>query len=233
MRIAITLDNPFLMASRFRLPSRFLIGALLCACALVLFSFDPFIQLRVADLGDNVALRQLMNCWRMLGEEWAIIAFLFCGAYCGFTKRREIFVWFVSSLLGVAVLVQSMKHLVSRARPTAVDVEGVFHGPLAYFRVPPEIKIDSMPSGHTAAAFAMATCLSGIWPRFTCLWFFLAIGVGISRVVTNAHFSSDVFFGAAIGIFVSQFMKYRFEQHEVLNKADNFKQESSTTKGVS
>lgn len=220
MRTFITPRYPFLMASRFQYPSTFLICALLSACALVLLYFDPYIQIRVTHLGENELFRQLMDGWRMLGEEFAISAFLLCGVYFGLTKRNKVFVWFVTSLLGVAVLVHGIKHLVSRARPTTADPQNVFCGPLAYFRVPPEIKIDSMPSGHTAAAFVMASCLSGLWPRLTWLWFSLAIGVGISRVVTNAHFSSDVFIGAAIGILVSEFMMPRFEQCGMYGTAD-------------
>jgi len=62
----------------------------------------------------------------------------------------------------------------------------------------------SMPSGHTAAAFALATSylLDGHdhpeWLRATMLA--TAVGVGVMRVVAGRHFPSDVVVGAGVGV---------------------------------
>lgn len=62
----------------------------------------------------------------------------------------------------------------------------------------------SMPSGHTAAAFALATSylLDGhehdTWLRVAMLAG--AAGVGVMRVWAGRHFPSDVVVGAAIGV---------------------------------
>jgi len=63
----------------------------------------------------------------------------------------------------------------------------------------------SMPSGHTLTVFAVATALYFSRPphsRFRGIWLFaVAILAGIARVAIGAHWPSDVFAGAALGIF--------------------------------
>ena len=68
---------------------------------------------------------------------------------------------------------------------------------------PIEKEIDpSFPSGHTAAAFSLATSLSITYPKWyviapSALW---ACGVGLSRINQGVHYPSDVLAGAAIGV---------------------------------
>lgn len=61
----------------------------------------------------------------------------------------------------------------------------------------------SFPSGHSASAFGFAVALSWAWPRQRPLFFFLAALVGLQRILTGAHFPSDVFAGAALGYLVA------------------------------
>ena len=60
----------------------------------------------------------------------------------------------------------------------------------------------SFPSGHTAAAFSLATSLSITYPKWyviapSAVW---ACGVGLSRINQGVHYPSDVMTGAAIGV---------------------------------
>ena len=57
----------------------------------------------------------------------------------------------------------------------------------------------SFPSGHTSAAFMMATIGSAFWPLLTLPLYFWAAGVGFSRVLLGVHFPSDVMVGAVLG----------------------------------
>ena len=60
----------------------------------------------------------------------------------------------------------------------------------------------SFPSGHTAAAFSLATSLSITYPKWyviapSAVW---ACGVGLARINQGVHYPSDVLTGAAIGV---------------------------------
>ena len=60
----------------------------------------------------------------------------------------------------------------------------------------------SFPSGHTAAAFSLATSLSITYPQWyviapSAVW---ACGVGLSRINQGVHYPSDVMTGAVIGV---------------------------------
>lgn len=57
----------------------------------------------------------------------------------------------------------------------------------------------SLPSGHSAAAFLVATILSHFFPELGLLFFAWAAGVALSRVVLGVHFPADIIIGAAIG----------------------------------
>ncbi|MGL4191222.1 phosphatase PAP2 family protein [Vibrio misgurnus] len=58
----------------------------------------------------------------------------------------------------------------------------------------------SLPSGHTAAAFVMATLIGYLYPQ----WYVAAVSwaglIGLARVLLGVHFLSDVLAGAVLGI---------------------------------
>lgn len=59
---------------------------------------------------------------------------------------------------------------------------------------------NSFPSGHTLRAFSVATAVALVLPRLRFPAIFLAVLVGVSRVVAGRHYPSDVMFGCLIGI---------------------------------
>jgi membrane-associated phospholipid phosphatase len=58
----------------------------------------------------------------------------------------------------------------------------------------------SMPSSHTAYAAAIGLFVATLYPRLRWLMFALVALVGVARVLTGAHYPTDVLVGAAIGL---------------------------------
>ncbi len=134
------------------------------------------------------------------------LAFFVGGLVC-----RNSFAWQTGLLAAEAaadaeILAILMKHADRRMRPIEVGPNGDFRR--TWFRTKSRA-IDGagcFPSGHTAAAFAVATVLAERYKGFRRLAFGLAGIIGISRLIARAHFPSDVFFGAALGYSVSHFV---------------------------
>lgn len=63
----------------------------------------------------------------------------------------------------------------------------------------------SLPSGHTAAAFLMASLLAHFYPPFALVVYLWATTIGLSRVLLGVHYPSDILAGACLGLCISMF----------------------------
>jgi len=68
----------------------------------------------------------------------------------------------------------------------------------------------SMPSGETTSAFIMAGVITSQYPQWyvQLISYSLASAVGAGRIARDAHWTSDVFLSAALGIAVSKAVVY-------------------------
>ncbi|AMF93456.1 phosphatase PAP2 family protein [Vibrio fluvialis] len=57
----------------------------------------------------------------------------------------------------------------------------------------------SLPSGHTAAAFVMATLIGQFYPEIYGLALMWAVLIGSARILLGVHFLTDVIIGAMLG----------------------------------
>lgn len=61
--------------------------------------------------------------------------------------------------------------------------------------------LQSFPSGHTGTSLGMSSALLRLYPPLGVPAFAISCGIGWASMDTRNHYPSDVFFGAAIGIF--------------------------------
>jgi membrane-associated phospholipid phosphatase len=98
-----------------------------------------------------------------------------------------------------------LKLIFVRERPVsdAIIQPGGYH-----FRFPYSGFVDGhnlgLPSSHAAVAFGGACMLSLFLPKLRPLLILLALGCAYSRMITGAHFASDVFLGAILGILIAK-----------------------------
>lgn len=106
----------------------------------------------------------------------------------------------------------AMKDVTRRLTPGQVGPNGDFSD--TWFRNPKRSigGFGSFPSGHTVAAFSVATVFAERYRTHRWVpWvaYGLAGVVGLSRLNVQAHFPSDIFLGAALGYSISHFVVLR------------------------
>ncbi len=110
---------------------------------------------------------------------------------------------------GVADL---LKMLIIRTRPNDVPLD--FSGSVweTFGRWLPMLSGQSgtqgFPSAHTATAVGLAAALIWLYPQGRLLFTLLAVLVGCQRIVSGAHFPSDVCAGAVAGCLAATFLLY-------------------------
>jgi undecaprenyl-diphosphatase len=148
-----------------------------------------------------VSVQRFRNPWRTAiartlthlgdGKTWTL-AGLACLA-TGNAQGRHLGLRLGAATLVATLLSQALKRSLTRARPdAAIDgFEALALNPDRF----------SFPSGHTAAAFAVAVAFAGEPRGIGPLALLLSVGIGLSRVYLGAHYPLDVGAGALLGVF--------------------------------
>lgn len=93
----------------------------------------------------------------------------------------------------VAVVANIVKHVIGRPRPKFMHAGNLELSPAG------GSGWDSFPSGHAAAAIAVATVLAAKFPRARWPILVAAVAIAASRIVRGSHYLTDVVGGAALG----------------------------------
>ncbi len=111
----------------------------------------------------------------------------------------------VFTALGAGVTADIVKLFIARARPRHCELEKCAWDMVAGYFAPGNAGIShqSFPSGHAAAAVALAFALAALYPRGRSMFFSLAVLASVQRLVEGSHYLTDIFVGAAIGALVA------------------------------
>lgn len=111
----------------------------------------------------------------------------------------------VFTAIGAGVAADLVKLFVARARPRHVELEKCAWDMVAGFFAPGAggISHQSFPSGHAAAAVALALALAALYPRGRATFCALAVMASAQRLMEGSHYLTDVFVGMALGALVA------------------------------
>jgi membrane-associated phospholipid phosphatase len=146
-------------------------------------------------------LEQMGDLGTRLGSGAALVAVsggLLLGGWLW--KQATVQVAGFKSLLAhglAAIAVQALKHGIGRPRPRLMHADNGWP-----WRPSLESGMDSFPSGHTTASFAVAAVLAKSFPKIAWLVYGLAGCVAVSRAVRGSHFPTDVIAGICLGTIV-------------------------------
>jgi hypothetical protein len=115
-------------------------------------------------------------------------------------RAKRTFLLSTESVIITGVFVQTLKHSTGRHRPNTGDPYDTWSGPTmkgSYL---------SFPSGDASTAFAIASVVASEYDNIVVptLAYTAASLIALERVYNNAHWSSDVFVGSAIGYFTGK-----------------------------
>jgi membrane-associated phospholipid phosphatase len=87
------------------------------------------------------------------------------------------------------LLAEVLKLVFRRLRPGETSPEYMFR---AFSEGPFSNKGMGLPSSHEMVAMGAAIVLARLFPRVAWMWYLIAIGCGLTRVMAGAHYLSDV-----------------------------------------
>jgi len=142
-----------------------------------------------------------------------LIAVVPTAFYVGSLLRKNSYDQSTALLAGEAVvddtvLMVVLKGITQRLRPTDIPPNGSYADTFFQSNRSPIGKGTSFPSGHAMMGFSVATVFARRYRQHKWVPYVaygLASVISFSRVTNQAHFISDVFFGAATGFAIARF----------------------------
>lgn len=157
-------------------------------------------------------LRREWEAWQQFG---AVGSILFVSALIFLLDRsraRKLLDLYAASLFGL-VLYSMLKMFIGRPRPKFDDPTTIL-GPWGAYPLGPEkgirhaweagAELWSLPSSHTVAAAILAWFLIRMYPALWPLCVAAVGVVGAGRVISNAHWASDVVVGLFLGFAIAR-----------------------------
>lgn len=193
----------------------------------VLFADKPVNKFAVEQIRTNrsvVSASTYVTNFGGLYETYTLVALGAYGVLFKKDKEKTTTLLATQAYLTGAAIETVLKYLTSRQRPSYYDaVTGqnshVFHGPFYHFLKKDNSSFESFPSGHTTVAFAAATVFAMEYRQYRVVpivAYSAATAIGLSRIVQNQHWISDVLVGAALGFLTGRQVVNNYHRYSKL-----------------
>ena len=169
------------------------------ASALAILSYI-FIDQKFAQYFGAPEQVQIWQFHRNITEIGAAEPYLVMALIAVFIPRfRKLGSFMLASIIASGIVIHLFKFLLGRARPHKTPD----HDPAYFEFFNFHHHFQSLPSGHSQTLFTVATFAAFLFPKYTWAFLITALYLAFSRAFTLAHFVSDVWMGAAIGILMT------------------------------
>lgn len=153
------------------------------------------INLTYSDERFDFIFKLITNSAAIIAFVTPLIMYVVGWLKCNSTMKNKS-IYIVISIITVTILSTALKYIIDRPRPFIIysDIQKLTGG-----------GSPSFPSGHTSDAFAFATSLSIVYPKWYIIIpsYFWACAVGYSRMYLGVHYPSDVLAGVILGCFAA------------------------------
>lgn len=151
---------------------------------------------------ENLSLKKFFNLITdigLAGHYFVIVAIIFI--ISKFINKNWIAIrhWSINAFYALilsGIIIHIIKFFVGRMRPYMNNASDVF----VFSPFNTNADFSSFASGHTQVMFTVATIMSLSYPKLKWFWYLSAAIIGFSRVGDLKHYTSDVIFGACVGI---------------------------------
>jgi membrane-associated phospholipid phosphatase len=215
-------------------------GFAIATTAAVLWADKPVNKYTVQRIRTHKSVVNASTYVTNFGGDWEAYTLAALGTY-GFVfhkeKEKTSTLLATQAYLTAATIETAIKYLTSRQRPNYYDAitgknSHVFHGPFYHFLKKDISSFQSFPSGHTTVAFAAATVFAMEYREYRAvpiIAYSAATAIGLSRIVQNAHWTSDVMVGAALGFLCGRQVVNNYHRYSKLQLENAKKRKSSVS----
>jgi membrane-associated phospholipid phosphatase len=178
-----------------------MVGAFAAATALDGWAYRHLVRRTIydGDFGRMLRIVGFLTTWAIVS-----LALVLCdpswrdSAQTRWRRWRGVLPFMSAVLAGLTG--QGLKLLIRRERPEAHAGAYAFR---SWFDHPLSGAGLGLPSSHGVVAFGALAMLAHMYPSARWVWFALAAGCAVTRVLARAHFLSDVTLAAIVGILVA------------------------------
>lgn len=178
------------------------------ACPMLYFTIDLSVATYTRyDLAQTI--RRIAHLTHNV-DDYILFGFIAAALYVKFklkdNARFQHLVFMPYAALSIGILNQILKIVLGRWRPKGYFNFGEYGFDFFKFGY----VSNSFPSGHSCSIMVIMTAIAILKPKYRAACYLFAVVLASARVITHAHYPSDVIAGLSLGYVATHWLRYLF-----------------------